>query len=142
MAGGIEGERPRRELTSQTDQQEQAQPQQESVSGHLERSSSVFECVLPKSTEPPSLFWIQRKLGDGMLKIDEVPALEQQWLDYLKTMDRQALEIILKKSEERLEQYKESHKLKQLTVFGQELLPALEKEVKLIREGLYQDKTL
>ena len=77
-----------------------------------------------------------------MLKIDEVPALEQQWLDYLKTMDRQALEIILKKSEERLEQYKESHKLKQLTVFGQALLPALEKEVKLIREGLYQDKTL
>ena len=100
------------------------------------RRGAVFDCFLPKSKEPPSLFRIQQMFRDGMRNIEEVPGLEQQWLDYLKTLDTQALETKLQKSEASWENYKDMQKRKALTAHGEGLLPALEEDVKLIRAEL------
>lgn len=102
----------------------------------LRKRREVVDCVLPMSEKPPSLFQIQRNLRDGIWNIEEVPALEQQWMDYVKTMDRQALEEALRKSEARWEDWKDKHNRKRLTAHGEALLPVLEEDVKLMRTEL------
>jgi hypothetical protein len=142
---GPEGERPRVERTAQKPTQpEQTQLQQGRAAGNSpvenvrlpKMRKAVFDCALPKSKEPPSLFTIKRNLRDGIWNREEVSALEQQWLDYLKTMDRQALEETLIKSEVKWEDWKHKQKRKRLTAHGEALLPVLEEDVAVIREEL------
>jgi len=137
--------RPEEERPKSTDPPQPQQGRQEGDipddnPSRLKRHKAVFDCVLPKSNEPPSLFCIQQMLRDGMLCIEEVPALEQQWMDYLKTMDRQGLEEKLMKSEAKWKDYKDMQKRKALTPHAKALIPLIDEEIEIIHIELRQRK--
>ncbi|HEX3036955.1 MAG TPA: hypothetical protein VHT73_17850 [Thermodesulfobacteriota bacterium] len=139
---GAEGERFRGKFSNQqNDQNEQPTPQSEGTQGDSPVENvrrARFDCAVPKA--PRSLYWIQRMLGGGMLPIEAVPVLEKQWMEYIKTLDKQALEETLKKSESRWEDHKDMQKRNVLTAYGEALLPALEEDMELIRAELRQRK--